>query len=169
MKIGIIFKSLLNEAQNKVNVKTLTPSDLHYKIPLYDKSGHDFKDKTIEDRLKFVTLNNLMDSSSATINNSYYIVLMFGNLIIGMAKVGYNSKTTSVIRFFTIDPKFRGNQYSRLMADALFKEAKNRNKKIGVSLYTDLGKARLQPLFNEYAKKYGVTFIDRKESDPIHK
>jgi hypothetical protein len=109
-----------------------------------------------------------MDTSSATINNSYYIVLMSGNLIIGMAKVGYYSKTTSVIRFFTIDPNFRGNQYSRLMADALFKEARIRGKKIGVSLYTGLGKARLQPLFNEYAKKHGVPFIDRKESDPLY-
>ena len=160
------FKQFVNENESKTpKVLTLNPTGLHH---LVMGDNHDFKDKTIEDRIEFFNLNNLNDSTPAMYNNAYFIVLMLGNKIIGVTKIGYYSKTTSVIRFFSIDKEYRGGGYSRLMADALFKEAKNRGKNIATSLYTELGKSHLQHLFQEYAKKNDVKFIDRKESDPLY-
>ena len=160
------FKQFVNENANQtLKVDVLNPMELHHLV----RDGHDFKDETIENRIEFFNLNNITDSTTSKFENSYYIVLSLGDKIIGVAKVGYYSKNTSVVRFFSIDKEYRGSGYSRLMADALFKEAKNRGKNIATSLYTELGKSHLQHLFQEYAKKYGVKFIDRKENDPLYK
>jgi GNAT superfamily N-acetyltransferase len=159
-------REFLNENTNQTpKVDVLNPMELHHLV----SDGHDFKDETIEDRIEFFNLNNITDSTTAKFENSYYIVLSLGDKIIGVAKVGYYSKSTSVIRFFSIDKEYRGSGYSRLMADALFNEAKNRGKNIATSLYTESGKSNLQHLFQEYAKKHGVKFIDRKENDPLYK
>lgn len=160
------FKQFVNDNESKTpKVLTLNPTGLHH---LVMDDNHNFKDKTIEDRIEFFNLNNINDSTPAMYANAYFVVLMIGEKIAGVAKVGYYSKSTSVIKFFSIDKEYRGGGYSRLMADALFKEAKNRNKNIATSLYTQLGKTHLQHLFNEYAKKHKVKFIDRKESDPLY-
>jgi GNAT superfamily N-acetyltransferase len=160
------WKQFLSENANKTpKVNVLNPMELHHLV----RDGHDFKDETIEDRIEFFNLNNITDSTPSKFENSYYIVLSIGNKVIGVSKVGYHSKTTSVIRFFSIDKEYRGSGYSRLMADALFNEAKNRGKNIATSLYTELGKSHLQHLFQEYAKKHGIKFIDRKENDPLYK
>lgn len=163
--IKTTIREFLNEKINQTpKVMVLNPMELHHLV----MGGRDFKDDTIEDRIEFFNLNNITDSTTSKIENSYYIVLSIDDKIIGVAKVGYYSKSTSVIKFFSIDKEYRGGGYSRLMADALFTEAKNRNKNITTSLYTQLGKTHLQHLFNEYAKKHGVKFIDRKESDPLY-
>lgn len=161
-----LIKKLLRENLIKTpKILTLNPMELSH---LLLGPNHEFKDKTIENRIEFFNLNNISDSSPSMYSNAYYIVLMLGDKVIGVAKVSYYSKSTSVIRFFSIDKKFRGSGYSRMMVDAIFKEAKKRNKNIGTSLYTAMGKSQLQHLFQEYAKKNNVKFIDRKESDPLH-
>ena len=165
------WKQLLDEQQTTTpKVLTLDPhqfSQLVMNAYNHYSDGY-FKDDTIEKRIKYLNITNISDSTPASFENAYYIVLLIGDKIIGVAKVDYYSKPTSVIRFFSIDKEYRGCGYSRLMADALFNEAKNRNKNITTALYTQLGKTRLQHLFNEYAKKHGVKFIDRKESDPLY-
>ena len=121
------WKQFLNENVNQnPKVIVLNPMELHHLV----MDGRDFKDNTIEDRIEFFNLNNITDSTTSKFENSYYVVLSISDKIIGVAKVGYYSKTTSVIKFFSIDKEYRGGGYSRLMADALFKEAKNRNKNI---------------------------------------
>ena len=56
------------------------------------------------------------------------LVLLIDDKIIGIAKVDYYSKPTSIIKLFSIDKEYRGCGYSRLMADALFNEAKIETK-----------------------------------------
>lgn len=163
------WKQLLNEQQTTTpKILTLNSHQLAQLVMNTNYSDGYFKDDTIVDRIKYFNITNISDSTPASFENAYYIVLLIGDKIIGVAKVNYYSKPTSVIKFFSIDKEYRGNGYSRLMADALFNEAKNRNKNITTALYTQLGKTRLQHLFNEYAKKHGVKFIDRKESDPLY-
>ena len=95
MQLGRVknFKQFVNENESKTpKVLTLNPTGLHH---LVMGDNHDFKDETIEDRIEFFNLNNLNDSTPAMYNNAYFIVLMLGDKIIGVAKVGYYSKTTS--------------------------------------------------------------------------
>ena len=163
------WKQFLNEQQTTTpKVLTLNSQQLSQLVMNTNYSDGYFKDDTIEDRIEFFNITNISDSTPASNENAYYVVLLIGDKIIGVAKVGYYSKSTSVIKFFSIDKEYRGGGYSRMMADALFNEAKNRNKNIATSLYTQLGKTHLQHLFNEYAKKHGVKFIDRKESDQLY-
>ncbi len=165
------WKQLLNKQQTTTpKVLTLDSHQFSQLVMNTNFSDGYFKDDTIEDRIEFFNITNthISDSTPRMNENAYYIVLLIGDKIIGVAKVGYYSKPTSVIKFFSIDKEYRGCGYSRLMADALFNEAKNRNKNIATSLYTQLGKTHLQHLFNEYAKKHGVKFIDRKKSDPLY-
>jgi ribosomal protein S18 acetylase RimI-like enzyme len=162
------WKQLLNEQQTTTpKVLTLNSHQFAQLVMNTNYSDGYFKDDTIEDRIEFFNITKIPDTP-ASFENAYFIVLLIGDKIIGIAKVDYYSKPTSIINFFSIDKEYRGCGYSRLMVDALFNEAKNRNKNITTSLYTQLGKTHLQHLFNEYTKKHGVKFIDRKESDPLY-
>ncbi len=100
------WKQFLNETVNQTpKVNVLNPMELNHLV----RDGYDFKDKTIENRIEFFNLNNITDSTPSKFENSYYIVLSLGDKIIGVAKVGYYSKSTSVIRFFSIDKEYRGS------------------------------------------------------------
>jgi len=136
---------------------------------LYD--GSELKDKTVYKRIRYFSGNDFNWSQRDT--NPYYVSLEMGDKVIGLAKVGYYSMSARnennySISFFSIDKDFRGNKYSRLMADKLFAEAKKRGLEISTSSYTVLGKEHLQHLFNEYADKHRVVFYDKTEDDFMH-
>lgn len=162
----IIEVKLLNRNNNinesisdSIRVDILSPGDILYEVD---------KDESIYDRIRFATFDTLhADYTTSSLKNSFYVALYLDNYIIGLCKVKHYSSKTSIIQFLSIDENYRGNGYIRLMVDELFKEAKKRTKNIGVSLYTKLGKLHLQKIFNEYSNKYGVKFIDRKDSDEI--
>lgn len=123
------------------------------------------KDISIEDRIRFFSFRNF---GSLGEDKEFYSFLLLENKVIGIAHVGYyslsvdNERTWS-ISFLSIDKDFRSLGYSKLLVDAVFKEAKTRGLDISTSSYTVLGKEYLQKQFNEYAEKYGVKFYDKPE------
>jgi predicted acetyltransferase len=152
------------ELSDEVKVLTLSSNGVYNLL----FNNDDFKDKTLPNRLQFATYNNFQDYTQSTVDNNYYIVLMLNELVIGLAKVSYISKKTSTIKFVSIDEKYRRNNLTRLIVDAIFKEAKKRNKQISITPYTILGKERLQHIVKEFADKYDVKFIDRKDTDSLY-
>jgi predicted acetyltransferase len=100
-----------------------------------------------------------------------YTVLELGDKIIGIAKVAHyknhkDEPNVFSITFFSIDLQYRNRGYSRIMAEELFRNAKEKNLDLDSSRYTVLGKLKLQALFNEMANKYGVKF--QEQLDYMH-
>lgn len=156
------------ENTDSVTVSIFAPQEMLNII--YDLKTGKYKDDTVFKRIRFFSDRDDLWSEN---NKDYYVVLFSGELIIGIAKVKYYSMSAPnenalSIGFLSIDKEHRGNKYSRLMVDALFKEAKNKNIEIQTSTYTILGRDYLKPLFNEYAKKYNVVFHDKLDTDSLN-
>ena len=156
----------INESNNEVKVVVLTNKEL---IDFLVNENGELKDPTIYQRIRYFDHYNLIENKRI---NPFYVVLLKGKLVIGVAKIGYfylsePNENTRSISLFSIDKDYRNMGYSRLMADTLFKYAKEKRFDIQTSAYSVLGKEYLQPLFNEYAKKYNVHFIDKKDSDRL--
>lgn len=123
------------------------------------------KDISIEDRIRFFSFRSFGNLGEG---EEFYSFLLLENKVIGVAHVGYyslsvdNERTWS-ISFLSIDKEYRSLGYSKLLVDAVFKEAKVRGLDISTSSYTVLGKEYLQKQFNEYAEKHGVKFYDKTE------
>lgn len=128
-------------------------------------------DPTVFDRIRYFSIDDFGYYQSKT--NAYYVTAFDNEKIIGVAKVGHFSiqarnEKNYAISFFTIDKDYRKQGLARQMCDALFRTAKEKGYEISTSSYTFLGKKFLQHLFNEYAKKYNVTFYDKTEQDSLH-
>lgn len=147
------------ELADEVKVLTLNSKDVYNLL----FNNNDFKDKTLPNRLQFVKHNNFQD-----INDNYYIILMLNELVIGISKISNTSKKISIIEFVSIDEKYRRNNLTRLIINAIFKETKKHNKQISITPYTKLGQERIQHILKEIAKKYRIHFIDRKYTDSIY-
>lgn len=126
------------------------------------------KNKNIFDKIRFFQPNDLSFLSDKI--KPHFILLEKNNEIIGLSKIAnypYDNDNVYSVSFFTIDKEFRNKGYSRLMLDELFKLAKQKGWILKSSSYTYVGFIKLRKLFNEYAKKYLVEFIDKKDDDHL--
>lgn len=131
-------------------------------------SGGMPNDETIFNRIRYLHSDELKNRILVDENQFYYIVLFKGKKIIGIAKLGYYSNSSEHekqygISFLSIDKEYRGRGYSNLLADEMFKLAKEKCLDVATSTYTVVGYKKLKPLFNKYAKKHGVKFTDKDD------
>lgn len=91
--------------------------------------------------------------------------VFIGDKIVGMAKLQKSPHDDEIkeniwwISFISVDPKYQGMGYSRLLVDALFKYAKDHDIVVQGSSRTKMGQERLGHLIDQYSKKYGVEYI----------
>lgn len=134
---------------------------------VFDKERGLLKDPTVFKRIRYFSEHDFNYSQKTQVKPIYF-VLLDKEKIVAVAKIGYyslsaqNEKTYSV-SFLSIDKNYRGFKYSRILVNAIFKYAKENDLEMSTSAYTVLGKESLKHLFNEYAKKYDVTFYDRED------
>lgn len=153
---------------------------MEYKIKIFSSKEDFFEvlwkngrlvDETVFQRIRFFSpydFDWLQDRV-----NAFFVTAFDNDKLIAVAKVGYfnlsaPNENTYSISFFSVDIEYRNQGLSRLMCECLFAYAKSKHYEISTSTYTVIGKRFLQPLFNEYAKKYDITFHDRKQSDYLN-
>lgn len=127
------------------------------------------QDESIEERIRFFSFRYL---TSLGEGREFYSFLSIDGKVIGVAHVGHYSMNARheknwSISFLSIDKDYRSMGYSKLLIDAVFKEAKNLGLDISASSYTVLGKEYLQKQCNQYAKQYGVVFYDKTDEDSL--
>ncbi len=64
------------------------------------------------------------------------------------------------IKFLSVDPKYQGMGHASILAEEIFKFAKNNNISLESSSYTTEGQEKLKTLFKRLAEKFLVNFID---------
>lgn len=120
------------------------------------------KDETVFDRISY--MDSQMDFGwNARDINPYFVVLYNKSKIIGVAKIGeypYKPKNRYSLSYLSIDKKYQGLGYSKMIVSELFNFLKNNNLSLDSSRYTDIGEKRLRKILNEYSKIYNVEFID---------
>lgn len=70
------------------------------------------------------------------------------------------SQDTYWIKFLSVDPKYQGNGHASILAEEIFKFAKNNNISLESSSYTKEGEEKLKVIFKRLAEKFAVNFID---------
>lgn len=158
-------KSLFSKI-NKKNIRVETFDCEQMEKLIYGSDGTP-QDKTIFDRIRFFSSEDFKWISND--NKPYYSVLFDKDKIIAVAKIGYYSMNSEhendySISFFSIDIEYRNNGLSHLLADELFRFAKEKGLDIRTSTYTYVGYLKIKPLFNKYSEKHGVKFLDRDDS-----
>jgi predicted acetyltransferase len=149
----------------------LTVSTLNYKQffkKIYGNGGMPL-DETVFDRIRYFSHLDFHWMQEEL--KGQYTVLELGDKIIGIAKVAHyknhkDEPNVFSITFFSIDLQYRNRGYSRIMAEELFRNAKEKNIDLDSSRYTVLGKMKLQALFKEMSEKYGVKF--QEQLDYMH-
>lgn len=154
---------------NNIRVESMD-YDGFFKL-IYGKGGMP-EDETVFDRIRFMSTFDF-DWRQKQDVKPYFVVLFDNNKVIGVAKMGYfnmsaESENEYSISYFSIDKEYRNNGYSRLMANEVFKLAKEKGFDMSTSSYSFVGFKKLRHLFNEYAKKWGVKFKDKKDDDSLH-
>lgn len=125
-------------------------------------------DLTVFDRIQYFSSFDFNYNPNA--DRMFFTMVLDGKKIVAIAKLAYyslNARNDSdwSIGFFSIDEEYRCKGLSRLMADAMFAEAKNRELEVSTSSYTVLGKERIRHIFNQTAKKHCVVFHDKEDED----
>jgi len=94
-------------------------------------------------------------------NKVYSIVKNKGEIVaLGeLEKNPYNLKAYW-IKFLSVDPKYQGKGYASILAEEIFKFAKEKNIILESSSYTEEGEQKLKALFNKLAEKFSVEFVD---------
>ena len=152
-----------NFSNNEITVKSVNLKEFRKELDSYRKVNND-----IFKRIRYFTSSDIGYMSDDI--DPHFIVLKSGEKIIGLCKLGnYMSDSDGVysISFFTIDKNYRNKGYSRILADELFRFAKERGWVIKTSTYTYVGFKKLRHLLNEYSKKHDVNFIDKKDDDHL--
>ncbi len=96
------------------------------------------------------------------IENKFYSIVKNKQEIVALGeleKTPYNANTYW-IKFLSVDPKHQGKGYASILAEEIFKFAKEKNISLESSSYTDEGQQKLKTLFNKLAEKLSVDFID---------
>lgn len=147
---------------------TVTIADYDQMLEMiYGEDG--IKDATVYDRIRYFSSSDFGWMQRDKVK-PFFSVLKEGEKIIGLAKAGYfdlsaKSPLDWSISFFSIDKNYRGNGYSRMMVEAIFKHAKEKGYEISPSYYSVLGNERVKHLLEMYAEKYGVKFY---QHDRMH-
>ena len=163
------YLKLFEEYKHSDNLKVDTLDFSEFFKKIYGSSGGSPNDETIYDRIRYLSEDDFHYTQKDI--DPHFIVLEKEDKIIGIAKLAhypYYDNNVYSISYFSIDKNYRNKGYSRIMADELFKYAKNNNWTINTSKYSYVGFKKLRPILNEYAIKYNVTFIDRKDDDELH-
>lgn len=134
---------------------------------VYNEDG--LVDKTIFNRIRYFSNDDFSWEQKEKVK-PFFSILKENDKIIGIAKCGYfdlsaKSKNDWSISFFSIDKNYRNLGYSHILAEEIFKYAKNNGYEISTSAYTILGKERLNHLFLLYSNKYNVKFYN---NDRMH-
>jgi RimJ/RimL family protein N-acetyltransferase len=163
------FLESFSKYNNDIRVESMDFSGF-FKV-IYGSGGMP-KDETVFDRIRFMHYTDF-DYHQKTSVKPYFVVLFNGDKVIGVAKIGYYDMTAEseneyAISYFSIDKSYRNRGYSRMMADELFKLAKEHGLDMTTSSYSFVGFKKLRHLFNEYADKWGVNFRDKKDDDSLH-
>lgn len=108
---------------------------------------------------KYFNLRNLSDIHA---EKRKYTLLEVNGLVVGVAELEDKSGHEDItwIKFLTIDPEFKGKGYGTKLAEAVFKYAKDSQRSLETSSYSQEGYARLKHIFNRLAEETGVAFQD---------
>lgn len=93
----------------------------------------------------------------------YFPVVMIDGIVVAIAKVWKSTMDRypfHSISMFEVAPEYRGAGYATMLADEMFRLAKEKGLTLGVHDYTKDGWTKLKPLFIEKAKQYGVKLVD---------
>ena len=94
--------------------------------------------------------------------NKVYSVVKNDKEITALGELEKNpySQNTYWIKFLSVDPIYQGNGYASILAEEIFKFAKNNNVFLESSSYTTEGQKKLKAVFKRLAEKFAVNFID---------
>lgn len=94
--------------------------------------------------------------------NKVYSIIKSGKEITALGELEKNpySQDTYWIKFLSVDPIYQGNGYASILAEEIFKFAKNNNISLESSSYTTEGQEKLKAVFKRLAEKFAVNFID---------
>ncbi len=100
------------------------------------------------------------------IENKVYSIIKNDKEITALGELEKNpySQNTYWIKFLSVDPIYQGNGYASVLAEEIFKFAKNNNISLESSSYTTEGQKKLKAVFKRLAKKFEVNFIDSDKS-----
>lgn len=96
------------------------------------------------------------------VENKVYSVIKNDKEITALGELEKNpySQDTYWVKFLSVDPIYQGNGYASILAEEIFKFAKNNNISLENSTYTAEGQEKLKDVFKRLAEKFAVNFID---------
>lgn len=96
------------------------------------------------------------------IENKVYSIVKNNEEVVALGELEKNSHSLKAywIKFLSVDPKYQGKWYASILAEEIFKFAKEKNIILESSSYTEEGEQKLKALFNILAEKFSVEFID---------
>lgn len=153
-------KIKIEQNENPIESKIISPQELInfvYKgesIPQdnrflsFDKGGV----------FKYFDPRDLFDN----IDNKVYSVVKNDKEITALGELEKHPyvKDTYWIKFLSVDPIYQGHGYASILAEEIFKFAKNNNVSLENSSYTTEGQEKLKAVFRRLAEKFAVNFID---------
>ncbi len=96
------------------------------------------------------------------IENKVYSIVKNNKEITALGELEKNPYSQNIywIKFLSVDPKYQGNGYASILAEEIFKFAKNNNISLESSSYTAEGQEKLKAVFRRLAEKFAVNFIE---------
>ena len=97
------------------------------------------------------------------IENKVYSIVKNKQEIVALGELEKSLQNSDVywIKFLSVDPKHQGRGCASILAEEMFKFAKEKKISLESSSYTDEGQQKLKALFNKLAEKFLVNFIDK--------
>jgi tRNA nucleotidyltransferase/poly(A) polymerase len=125
----------------------------------------------LEKKIKYFYYNDVRASYSNTLSKLYVSRIFFVTLfddkeIIGLCKLEespYNQQDLFWIDYISIIEEYQGRGYVKNIVDTMMKFCKNNNFRLETSGYSKKGWEKARGLLHDYAKKYGVELIDKRD------
>jgi GNAT superfamily N-acetyltransferase len=95
----------------------------------------------------------------------HFPIIEIENQIVGLAELEEdpNNSGNLWIKFISVDPQFQGMGLASQLIEDIFQYAKENNKSLETSLYSEDGSLKLKPKLKKLAEKYEVRLIELRE------
>jgi len=157
-------KIRIEKNENPVESKIISPKELMDIIYKGESIPQDNRFLSIDNGgvFKYFDPRDLFDN----IENKVYSIIKNDKEIAALGELEKNpySQDTYWIKFLSVDQIYQGNGYASILAEEIFKFAKNNNISLESSSYTTEGQEKIKDVFKRLAEKFMVNFIDSDKS-----